>query len=88
MSKERQTVLLEEKRSVEELVEILTRQNKNIVQEMDSHASVHEVVRTHLDRRQEVSDKMHTFNRDLRESKQTLERVERMNGSRGSSPLR
>ena len=40
----------------------------------------HEVVRTHLDRREEVSHLMNTFNKDLVESKQTLERY--------SSPLR
>jgi len=85
-SKERQKLLLEEKHSNEELVETLTRQNNAILEEMDSHNNTHEVVRTHLDRRQEVSHMMSNFNRDLVESKHTLERVER--SSRGSSPLR
>jgi len=71
---ERQKTLLEEKRAMEELVFTLTRQNKEILEELESHAYTHEVVRTHLDRREEVAHMMQTFNRDLVESKTRLER--------------
>jgi len=55
--------------------------------EMTCHASAHEVVRKHLDRREEVSHILNTFNRDLMDSKQNLERL---SGSplRQSSPYR
>ncbi len=59
----------------------MTQQNKTILEELDSHAYAHEVVRTHLDRREEVSHMMSTFNKDLVESKANLERV-------STSPLR
>ena len=79
-SKERQVHLYEEKKCVEDLVAKLTDQNKAILEELESHTYAHEVVRTHLDRREEVSHMMNTFNRDLVESKMSLERY--------SSPLR
>ena len=79
-SKERQTHLNEEKKCVEELVARLTEQNRAILEELESHTYAHEVVRTHLDRREEVSHMMNAFNRDLVESKMSLERY--------SSPLR
>jgi len=41
---------------------------------MESHTYAHEVVRTHLDRKEGVMHLMNTFNRDLIESKMTLER--------------
>ena len=80
-SKERQTHLYEEKKCVEELVAKLTEQNRAILEELESHTYAHEVVRTHLDRREEVNHLMNTFNRDLVESKMGLERY-------SSSPLR
>ena len=54
---------------------------------MDCHAYSHETVRKHLDRREEVSHIMASFNRDLMDSKQNLERLI---GSpmRQGSPLR
>ena len=71
---------------MEELVRTLTAQNKTILEEIESHAYTHEVVRTHLDRREEVNHLLKTFNRDLIESKRNLERC----GSplRQSSPYR
>lgn len=65
---------------MESLVETLTKQNKEILTELESHVYAHEVVRTHLNRKEEVAHMMQTFNRDLIESKLTLERC--------SSPLR
>ena len=65
---------------MEDVVAQLAAQNKAILEELESHMYTHEVVRTHLDRREEVSHLMNTFNKDLVESKQTLERY--------SSPLR
>ena len=73
-SKERQYHLNEEKKAVEALIATLTEQNGALLQEMDSHTYAHEVVRTHLDRKEEVKHLMSTFNRDLIESKMTLER--------------
>lgn len=80
-SKERQAALLDEKRCVEDLVQTLTQQNKSILQELESYSYTNEIVRTHLDRREEVSHMMNTFNKDLVESKLNLER-------QGNSPLR
>lgn len=79
-SKERQVHLREERSAVESLVETLAKQNKEILLELDSHVYAHEVVRTHLNRKEEVVQMMNTFNKDLIESKMTLERY--------SSPLR
>ena len=61
-------------------MDTLSKQNKAALQELESHVYTHEVVRTHLDRRQEVNHLMNTFNKDLVESKLTLERYQ--------SPLR
>ena len=55
-------------------MDTLSKQNKAALQELESHVYTHEVVRTHLDRRQEVNHLMNTFNKDLVESKLTLER--------------
>lgn len=65
---------------MESLVETLTKQNRDILVELESHVYAHEVVRTTLNRKEEVTHLMNTFNRDLIESKMTLERY--------SSPLR
>lgn len=73
-SKERQEHLYEEKKAVEALVATLTEQNRALLEEMESHTYAHEVVRTHLDRKEGVMHLMNTFNRDLIESKMTLER--------------
>ena len=54
---------------MEDLVARLTDQNRKILDELESHVYTHEVVRTHLDRREEVSHMMNTFNKDLVESK-------------------
>ena len=56
-------------------METLTKQNRSILDEMDSHANAHDVVRKHLDRREEVRHLMNSFNRDLMNSKQNLERL-------------
>ena len=74
---------------MEDLVAQLTDQNRKILEELESHAYAHEVVRTHLDRRDEVSHMMNTFNKDLVESKMALERCQSpMRELRSNSPLR
>ena len=79
-SNERLSYLEDEKKAMQDVVNTLTKQNEEILAELDQHVKAHEFVREKLDRKQDVADLMNTFNRELVESKISLER--------GQSPLR
>ena len=55
------------------MVKTLEQQNKEILEELESHVSAHEHVRQKLDRKTEVARMMDTFNRDLMTSTRELQ---------------
>ena len=71
-----------------DLVQTLSKQNQEIIAELDTHVHAHEEVRSKLDRREEVASLMDTFNRDLMGSKLSLERDRAHSPYSGHSPLR
>ena len=65
---------------MQDVINTLTNQNLEILAELDEHVKAHEFVRQKLDRKQDVANLMNTFNKELVESKFSLER--------NQSPLR
>lgn len=65
--------MAEERRAICELVATLTSQNKEITKELDEHCATQEIVRRQLNRKQDVSRMIDTFNRDFQKSKLSID---------------
>lgn len=74
-TQERVEGLANEKQALKNLVDILTSQNKEILEELENHMKTNDRVRKQLDRKQKIGTMLDVFNRDLIESKRQLENV-------------
>lgn len=72
-SKERIDNMEDEKSALQKLVDTLTGQNKEILDELETHMRTNENVRNALDRKGKVGRMLDTFNKDLIESKRQVE---------------
>lgn len=72
-TQERVEGLENEKQALTNLVDTLTSQNKEILEELENHMKTNDRVRRQLDRKQQVGTMLDVFNRDLIESKWQVE---------------
>lgn len=72
-TQERVEGLENEKQALTNLVDTLTSQNKEILEELENHMKTNDRVRRQLDRKKQVGTMLDVFNRDLIESKRQVE---------------
>lgn len=72
-AQERVDGLENEKQALKNLVDTLTAQNREILDELENHMQTNDRVRRQLDRKEQVGSMLDVFNRDLLESKRQVE---------------
>ena len=65
--------LVNERQALTNLVDTLTSQNREILDELENHMKTNDRVRKQLDRKQQVGTLLDVFNRDLIESNRQVE---------------